>query len=290
MNGERPTLADLYREALRLLPSRFEAGEAFRFLTGRAVRDVLPCGNELAPPELWAALEELALRRGEGEPLQYLLGEWEFYSLPFAVGPGVLIPRPETELLVDLALDYLGDKPAPSVLDLCSGSGCVAVALKKHRPAARVTAVERSPEAFVYLTKNIAINDVAVEALLADATVYRPPEPVDLIVSNPPYIPRGELAGLQAEVRREPELALDGGADGLDFYRCFARLRPSLRPGGRICLEVGARQHGAVEALLRAEGFGPVRSAQDLAGIPRVVWGENPDRNYSDCKGLGGRE
>lgn len=274
MRGNAGTLEDFYRASLQVMPSPFEAGQAFSFLTGRGVGDLAKWGGFPASAYLWSALERMGVRRRTGEPLQYLLGEWEFYSLPFSVGPGVLIPRPETELLVDLALAFCKGLPHPKILDLCSGSGCIAVAVAKHFPDSSVTAVENSPGAFSYLLKNMKKNQAAVRAVLADAKTYRPREPVDLILANPPYIPRGDLAGLQEEVRREPTEALNGGEDGLDFYRAFAEMHPSLTRGGRMYLEVGMGQQESVEAILKTGGFRSTGWLPDLAGIPRVVFGE----------------
>ena len=166
------------------------------------------------------AFVALCGRRAAGEPLQYLVEEWEFFGLPFAVGPGVLIPRPETELLVEAALEKLEGKTAPAVADLCSGSGCIAVAVAKNLSGAKVTAVELSEKALPYLKKNVAANAAAVEVvqgsvLEADLLAGRS---FDMILSNPPYISDEEMAQLQPEVRKEPEMALWGGSDGLTFY------------------------------------------------------------------------
>ena len=162
-----------------------------------------------------------ACRRLEGEPLQYILGEWEFFSLPFKVGPGVLIPRPDTECLVEQALGYIKDNPAQRIIDLCSGSGAVAVAIAYNAPLCRVTALEKEPEAFGYLERNIRRNQTDnVDAVCAD--LFDGPCALglfDLIVSNPPYIRSEEIGLLEPQVRREPRAALDGGEDGLTFYQ-----------------------------------------------------------------------
>ena len=183
----------------------------------------------------------LVERRSNGEPLQYILGKWEFMGLPFYVGEGVLIPRPETEMLVEFALDFLKDKKNPVVIDLCSGSGCIAISVAKHLPNAKVYAVEKSDLAFPYLKKNIWLNCVfnvsAVHGDIFDSTLLSDIKP-DLILSNPPYIRSPEIASLQSEVRNEPSMALDGGEDGLIFYREIANgWLDRLGTGGAIAVE-----------------------------------------------------
>ena len=279
------TLEQLYRRGRKALSDRpgaegdtpMEAALLFRSVFGLGRQELLLRGGEAASPDLAGAFWELVRRRLAGEPLQYLLGEWEFYGLPFRVGPGVLIPRPETELLVDAALKAVAGIPSPAVLDLCSGSGCVPVAIACRRPDARVTGVELSPEAFRYFRENASLNGAGnVTPLLGDAFAL-PPEvrgPFAAITANPPYIRRGELASLQAEVQREPVLALDGGEDGLDFYRRQPGLcLPLLAPGGVLLLEIGEDQGEAVAGLAAAAGFRQVEVRKDLSGLDRVVLG-----------------
>lgn len=216
----------------------------------------------------------LVERRSNGEPLQYILGKWEFMGLPFYVGEGVLIPRPETEMLVEFALDFLKDKKNPVVIDLCSGSGCIAISVAKHLPNAKVYAVEKSDLAFSYLKKNIWLNCVfnvsAVHGDIFDSTLLSDIKP-DLILSNPPYIRSPEIALLQSEVRNEPSMALDGGEDGLVFYREIANgWLDRLGTGGEIAVECAEDQ---TEDIIRmfskktqyAEAF------NDLSGLPRTV-------------------
>lgn len=214
-------------------------------------------------------------RRIAGEPLQYILGEWDFMNLRFRVGEGVLIPRPETELLVEFAVERCGGRPL-RIADLCSGSGCVGISVAGMCPAAHVWLVEKSPQAFAYLQENIRLNAVPnVTAVHGD--IFDPVLPegeMDGIVANPPYIPSGELPGLQREVRREPMMALDGGADGLDFYRRIARYySDKIKAGGFIGLEFGDGQEEAVLALFRPF-FRRCEIRRDLCGIPRVLLGE----------------
>ncbi|MCI8493029.1 MULTISPECIES: peptide chain release factor N(5)-glutamine methyltransferase [Anaerotruncus] len=226
-----------------------------------------------------AAFHGLVARYKAGEPLQYLLGMWEFYGLPFEVGPGVLIPRPDTETLVETALRLLKGAAAPAVADLCAGSGCVAAAIAHARPDAHVYAVELSDAAFIYLVRNLARNAPGnTKAIRGDVFAPPPLPPLDLIVSNPPYITRAEMETLSPQVRREPEMALLGGEDGLDFYRALPRAcLPLLRPGGYIAFEVGYTQADAVADLLRQNGYQSCAAARDLAGIRRVVYARRPE-------------
>jgi len=223
------------------------------------------------------AFAALCQKRAEGQPLQYLLGQWEFFGLPFAVGHGVLIPRPETELLVETALEKLEGVAAPAVADLCSGSGCIAVAVAKNLPDASVTAVELSDKALPYLKKNLSINKVDVEVvqgsvLDADLLCGRS---FDMILSNPPYISDAEMAWLQPEVKREPEMALWGGSDGLNFYSALPSIcYPLLKQGGWLAFEIGYTQQQAVEGFMTAAGYRNISCRKDLAGLPRVVLGQ----------------
>jgi len=223
------------------------------------------------------AFAALCARRAKGEPLQYLLGQWEFYGLPFVVGPGVLIPRPETELLVDLALEKLSGKESPALADLCSGSGCIAVSVAKSLPHARVTAVELSNQALSFLRRNIAQNGVTVE--LVEGDVLQPDllagHSFDLILSNPPYISDAEMAVLQPEVCREPRMALWGGSDGLAFYAALPGIcYPLLKADGWLAFEIGCTQQQAVEELMAAAGYRNILCQKDLSGLPRVVMGQ----------------
>lgn len=234
------------------------------------------------PPQERAEYLALLRRRAAGEPVQYLLGEWDFMGLTFAVGPGVLIPRPETELLAETAIACLRGRQKPRVLELCGGSGCIAIAVAKALPQAEITVLELSGDAMSYLQKNIARHGVKnVTAVQGDA--LSPPSTItgryDAILSNPPYIARGELPTLQREVRREPTMALDGGADGLDFYRGFNGIYPKmLTDGGLLLYEIGEEQGDAVAALLREAGLERVAVLRDLYGLPRDVLGYAPDK------------
>jgi len=235
----------------------------------------------LAPEEL-SSYRELIRRRLAGEPVAYLVGKREFRSLALAVDARVLVPRPDTETAVDVALAELAARPAgappPVVVDVGVGSGAIALALKAARPEARVMATDLSPDAAAVARANAAALGLEVPILDGDllAPVARE-APFDLVVSNPPYIPTGDLPSLPPEVRREPRLALDGGADGLAVYRRLAReALPLTRPGGAIVVEVGAGQADDVAAIFRQAGWEAPRATADLAGIARVVSARRP--------------
>ena len=230
----------------------------------------------LAEDELTAA-RELIRRRLAGEPLAYLVGEQEFWSLPFTVDPSVLIPRHDTETVVSVVLDRVGERAAERrILDLCTGAGPLAVALARELPAARVLATDISPAAAALATANAARNKVGerVEVVLGDLWAAVGDQVFDVVVSNPPYIATGDLAGLDREVQREPRLALDGGADGLDiFRRLVVGLPAHVASGGLVAFEHGHDQDVGVRALLDATAaFAPAATERDLAKLPRVTW------------------
>lgn len=210
-------------------------------------------------------------KRITGYPLQYIFGNWEFYGLKFLVGEGVLIPRADTEILVDTALSVLKEKENALVVDLCSGTGCVAIAIEKNSNAT-VTAVEMDKKAFTYLQKNIALNDSNVTAVLGDATKFC--GKYDMVVSNPPYIETENLKRLQKEVRFEPKIALDGGKDGLIFYRKITEnSKKLLNKNGCLIFEIGYNQEKSVSEILSLEGFSDIRVIKDFGGNPRVIFG-----------------
>lgn len=264
---------DLYHRIKENLGSAFEAGQLITHVTGERAADLHLLKEKEVSPAIQKLVFRLCTRRQEGEPLQYLLGEWEFYGLPFKVGKGVLIPRADTETLVETAAEKIKQVNHPQILDLCSGSGCIAIALAFLRSDALVTALELSGAAFGFLTANIDLNRSSVKAVQCDLRDYTHPSLLDLIVSNPPYIPRGHLPSLQKEVGHEPVQALDGGMDGLDFYRAIARrYHPQLKPGGWICFEVGIGQSAQVADILSAEKFSDIGVQNDYNGIARVVF------------------
>ncbi len=218
------------------------------------------------------ALEQMLFRRTAGEPLQYILGEWEFYSLPFSVGPGVLIPRPDTEMLVDKAIEFIGERKV-GVADLCAGSGCVGIAVAASCKNASVTAVEKSDLAFRYLEKNIKRNKVRVTAVKGDITEGSFGE-FDVILSNPPYIKAAVIPTLSREVQHEPRLALDGGEDGLFFYRAILdNWLCRLKKGGMLAVEIGFDQADEVKALFLEAGLKNIGEKRDYGNNQRVIFG-----------------
>jgi len=217
----------------------------------------------------------LIKRRLAGEPVAYLLGEHEFWGLPLTVDPSVLVPRPDTETVVEVARDTFPDRTvACAVLDLCTGSGAIALALAKELTGARVIATELSREAAAIAKTNAERNGLAerVDVRTGDLFVPVAGERFDLIVSNPPYIATAVIATLSSEVQHEPRLALDGGADGLAFYdRICAQAAEHMLPGAAIVLEHGFDQADAVGARLAAAGFEQITLTRDLGRNPRVT-------------------
>ncbi len=225
-----------------------------------------------------STLNTLLQRRICGEPLQYLLGEWEFYGMHLFVGEGVLIPRQDTETLVETALQHCRAGRAPAVADLCCGSGCIGLALKAQIRDAAVSGLDISEAALMYARKNAAYHKLDITLLCADVLQQETAarfSALDLIVCNPPYLTDADMEHLQTEVSYEPASALYGGTDGLDFYRRITALwAPALHPGGMLAYEVGAGQAGAVCRMLEAQRFCEIRTIPDLAGIDRVVCGK----------------
>ena len=227
-----------------------------------------------------------AEKRAEGYPLQYILGQWEFFGRQFKVGEGVLIPRPDTEVLVEEVLKRLSKSEKHSIIDLCSGSGCIAVTLAKELEGSDVYAVELSGDAFPYLAENVKRNGANVKLLRGDVMNgaimenFRDPEEpdeyinIDCIVSNPPYLTEREMAELQKEVTFEPHKALYGGVDGLQFYRVIARLWSEvLAADGLMIFEIGSEQAEDVKNILASCGFGNILTANDATGAVRVIGG-----------------
>jgi len=213
-------------------------------------------------------------RRRAGEPVAYLTGEREFYSLAFKVTPAVLIPRPETELLVEAALERVPPNEPFRVLDLATGSGCVAVAIAAHRPRARVTATDISRDALAVARDNAARHGAVVEFLESDWFDALAGRRFDLIVSNPPYVAERDPHLSQGDSRFEPRTALVAGADGLTCIRLIiAQARAHLEPGGGLLFEHGHDQAARCRALLAQAGYSEVATRHDLAGIERVSGG-----------------
>lgn len=232
--------------------------------------------NEPLEAAAAAAYGRFLAERENGRPLQYILGEWEFMGLPFFVGEGILIPRNDTETLLEAVLEKQGGQG--NILDVGTGSGCIPVALGRYGRPAALLAVDISPAALVYAEKNARRNGVEIAFYESDLFSALPEcwkGRLDAIVSNPPYIRRGEIPRLMREVRDyEPENALDGGADGLDFYRRLVwEGREWLKPDGWIFLEIGYDQGADLLHLLKEGGFGGTEIRKDLAGLDRVALG-----------------
>ena len=225
-------------------------------------------------------LKELLERRLAGEPVAYIIGEWEFYGMPLEISPDVLIPRMDTELLAERAILLArAAGEGARVLDLCAGSGCVGLAVAANVPACRVMLADVSEAALKVCKGNIRRCDLNARVTCVHADALEPPAAAlwdfDVIACNPPYIPTGDIAGLDVSVRDyEPRSALDGGADGLDFYRAIAEhWGKALRLGGSLVFEVGIGQAPDVEHILAVNGFEQIQTAQDTQGIWRVVEG-----------------
>jgi len=234
------------------------------------VRLYLDFDKPLGAPEL-AAFRDLVRRRAAGEPTAWLTGRREFLGHAFRVDPRVLVPRPETELVAEAAIALL--PPNGALLDLCTGSGCIAISAALARPDARVVATEISPEALLVARENAAALGARVELLEGDLDgPVAAGERFDVVVSNPPYVPSAEIEGLSREVRREPRMALDGGADGLDVVRRIVSCAPSrLRPDGLLLIEMHETHAAQLPALCLAAGFGEAVVHRDLAALPRWV-------------------
>ena len=228
----------------------------------------------LAEPEL-ASYRELIKRRLAGEPVAYLIGEHEFWGLPLVVDRNVLVPRADTETLIEVARGLVPG--ATRILDLCTGSGAIALALAKELPAAQVIATELSPDAAKVARANVAKHGAKVDVREGDLWAPVAGERFDLIVSNPPYIATAVIDTLSAEVRREPRVALDGGTDGYSFYDRICRVaREYLTPGGALAVEHGFDQADGVRARFEAAGFSRVTLVNDLGRNPRVTSGFAP--------------
>ena len=246
-------------------------------VTGMNRASQIANSNSEISGEIQEKLISMAQKRAEHLPLQYILGKWSFMGFEFKVGEGVLIPRDDTEVLVGLCLDYLKASDGKTALDLCAGSGAISVALDKLANA-DVTAVELSDKAYNFLLENI--KDTNIKPHKGDIfECYRDFEAksFDLIASNPPYIKTAEIEALQTEVGYEPKTALDGGADGLDFYRAIARRwTPLLKSGGAMAFELGEGQAEYVGGLMADHGYINIKTAKDLGGTDRAIIGILP--------------
>ena len=279
------TYNDLYldvRQRLResgVEASTLEARELVCFGTGKSREELTRDSRLYASPEREAQVRRLVERRMAGEPVAYLIGEWEFYGLPLDISQDVLIPRADTEVLAEQAIAYIQQLGECRVLDLCAGSGCVGLAIAAQAPQARVVLGEIDDSALKICRQNIRRNSLSARVTPIQMDAREKPArslgEFQCIISNPPYIPTGDIAGLEPSVRDyEPHMALDGGADGMDFYRAITeQWKEALAPGGRLYFEVGIGQADPVLRLMRSQGFGDLQIIKDHHKIPRVVLG-----------------
>lgn len=269
------TVAQALRSATQRLTdagvpdAAYDASQMLAHLLGENALAMRLSGERTLPPQTLSAYDALVERRRAREPMQYILGETQFMGLAFHVEPGVLIPRQDTEILCEAALCRL--REGARVLDIGTGSGALAVSLKALCPGCDVTAVDVSDAALAIARENAGRNGVQVRFLKSDCFGALSGERFDMIVSNPPYISREEMQQLMAEVRQEPELALFGGEDGLDFYRRIAKeALAHLKAGGWLLFEIGWKQREAVQALLMAH-IGEPFALEDYGHNWRVV-------------------
>ena len=250
----------------------FEANELLAFATGCDKATLALKQREELSKAQQKRLNTCLKKRIKGLPLQYIIGEWEFYSLPFKVGKGVLIPRVDSELLVDLALKAISSNTKSTLFDLCSGSGALGIAVAKNAPNVSVTLVEKSPKAFKYLRQNVMLNAANLTAVRADIFKWKPECLADIVICNPPYITKKEMRSLQKEVKNEPTAALCGGEDGLKFYRFIINnANRFLKPNGKMLFEIGYTQANDVAELFKAANFKQIEVEKDLSGNDRVV-------------------
>ncbi len=277
--------SELYRQTRKaLLPidgphqAGVTARELLQLASGKSAAELLADGEKFADSSVCAALEKYVERMVKGEPLAYILGEWEFYGLKLFVTPDVLIPRDGTCALAEIAIrQALFLDPNPRILDLCTGSGCIGIAIASRVKDAKVTLADLSREALAVAKRNVTLHHMTgrVSCVQADA-MDTPPAflgQFDMIVSNPPYIDAKDMASLEVSVKDyEPPMALYGGADGLDFYRAIAeKYRHNLKPGGYLCFEYGEDQGDDVCDILAANGFAVRQRVKDFNGTERAV-------------------
>jgi release factor glutamine methyltransferase len=281
----RETLAEgtrLLKSTCRIDSPALDAALLLGKVLGRDRAGLLTHAPEPVSEEKRREYAALLERRLGGECTAYILGRREFRGLDFAITPAVLVPRPDTETLVEAALDWLDGRQGSggrfSVLELCTGSGAAAIALKHERPGLSIAASDISPPALALARENAArllTGEAPPPLAFFQSDLFENiPGAFDLILANPPYVPSPRIAALPPEVRGEPLLALDGGEDGLDLIRRIIREAPArLRPGGALFLEADPGQMGAITELLGAEGFRAIGRRKDLAGRDRVVGG-----------------
>lgn len=255
--------------------SRNEANLLLMHVLDRDRTFLLAHGEQSLSLKQFDLYRSLVARRGEGYPLQYLTGRQEFFKLDFEVTPDVLIPRPETELIVEVGLEILGPGPGSRFADIATGSGCIAISLLKELPHAHAVATDLSSAALAVAERNAERHAVTDRLQLVESDLFDALDSsvqFDAIFSNPPYVPTGELTVLQREVRHEPQAALDGGPDGLSVIRRLLKDAPDfLRAYGHLVFEIGFNQHQAVKTVIDPAAWELIELRKDLQGIPRTV-------------------
>lgn len=279
------TLSEVYRYATDKLKEAgienavYDAKIIFETVFGVSYSQLVLNPEMPYDEKLIKKLDTLLDERMEGRPLQYIIGEWDFMGFTFRVGEGVLIPRSETEILVEYAVEKLRNVSKPVVFDLCSGSGCIGLSVKKLLPEARIFMIEKSNEALQYLNMNRIELGLARETIVIKGDITKGydgfsslPKP-DVILSNPPYIKSSEISALQKEVQFEPSMALDGGEDGYDFYKCLAeKWLPYINDDGFIAVECGEEQAEEISRMF--ENYcSETEILNDYSDIQRIVVG-----------------
>lgn len=274
------TIFEAYNEVKKKLQAAgiedyvFEAKQIIKHITGLSATQILTQYNNKLSLFQENNLTALLRQREIRYPLQYIFGEWDFYGRPFYVGPGVLVPRADTETLIEAALEFLKEKQNPEILDLCAGSGCIGITLAKEMESSNVLMVEKFDEAIRYAKRNIDRNSVS-NAEIQKGDIFESAfsdRKFDIIVSNPPYIPKNEMEEISPETKFEPETALLAEENGMQFYKAIINnYKDSLKEGGAIAFEVGINQSERVAKLLEAAGFKNITVKKDLNSIERVV-------------------
>lgn len=276
-------LKEVYFEGKKILEESkissfsFDTMCIFELCFGLSRQDLILNGDKDAPKSSCGKFFELIHERANKRPLQYILGYWEFMGLRFKVGEGVLIPREDTQAVVDECLKRIEGVACPTIIDLCAGSGTISLAVAKERKDATVKSIELSTKAYDYLCQNIKINNIKnvvpinadisnAESIMAKLNILG----VDSIVSNPPYIKKDDIDLLQDEVKNEPVMALDGGNDGLNFYRIIERKwLPYLKEGGSLCVEFGINQENDVAEIFKS--LHDIKKIKDFNGVYRAM-------------------
>lgn len=263
-------------EAAGIEDNVFEAKQIIKHITGLSAPQILANYNRSLTEFQENNLIALIHQREVRYPLQYIFGEWDFYGRSYYVGPGVLVPRADTETLIEVALDYLKTADNPAILDLCAGSGCIGITIAREKENSSVTLLEKHKEALSYAEKNITRNNAEnAKAVLGDVfSSDEADKKYDLIVSNPPYIPENEMKDISPETKYEPETALLAEDGGMEFYKAIINnYTNSLKSGGMMVFEVGIGESQKVAELLKESGYKNIEIKKDLNNIERAVSG-----------------